>query len=101
MSLALRATFTKDFRGASCRLPDGSLVEVVGRKTPLFDLPRELEKRGYGKHTLQAHTPAGTPSPKSQGEGPGRPDSQRAGQRLSEEPQVSLISGDLSDLAQA
>ncbi len=61
----LRAVFVADeraFTGARCELPTGEVVEVKGRRTPLYDLARELEKRGYGDWMLQAHTPAGTPS---------------------------------------
>ncbi len=66
----LRAVFVADERtshlglytGARCELPTGEIVEVKGRRTPLYDLARELEKRGYGDCRLQAYTPAGTPS---------------------------------------
>ncbi len=50
------------FTGARCELPTGEFVEVKGRRTPLYDLARELEARGYGDCRLQAFTPTGTPS---------------------------------------
>ncbi len=50
------------YTGARCELPTGEIVEVKGRRTPLYDLARELEKRGYGDCRLQAYTPTGTPS---------------------------------------
>ncbi len=50
------------YTGACCELPGGKVVEVSRRRTPLYDLARELEKRGYGDCRLQAYTPAGTPS---------------------------------------
>ncbi len=50
------------YTGARCELPTGEIVEVKGRRTPLYDLARELEARGYGDHRLQAFTPTGTPS---------------------------------------
>ena len=63
----LRAVFLVDdklrmYRGARCELPTGEVVEVQGRKTPLYDLARELDVRGYGDCRLQAFTPEGTPS---------------------------------------
>ncbi len=68
--MLLRAIFIPDERtshlglytGARCDLPGGKVVEVSRRRTPLYDLARELEKRGYGDCRLQAYTPAGTPS---------------------------------------
>ncbi len=50
------------YTGARCELPTGEFVEVKGRRTPLYDLARELEARGYGDHRLQAFIPTGTPS---------------------------------------
>jgi hypothetical protein len=50
------------YTGARCELPTGEIVEVKGRRTPLYDLARELEARGYGDCRLQAYTPTGTPS---------------------------------------
>ncbi len=55
-SAVLRAVFVADERtshlglytGARCELPTGEIVEVKGRRTPLYDLARELERRGYG-----------------------------------------------------
>ena len=35
---------------------------MTGRRTPLYDLARKLEERGYGDWKLQAYTPEGTPS---------------------------------------
>ncbi len=35
---------------------------MKGRRTPLYDLARELEKRGYGDCRLESFTPTGTPS---------------------------------------
>ena len=64
---SLRAVFLTDdrlrlFTGARCELPTGEVVEVAGRRTPLYDLARELEARGYGERQLQIYTPTGTPS---------------------------------------
>ena len=64
---SLRAVFVTDdrlriFRGARCELPTGEVVEVRGRHTPLYDLARELQVRGWGDWHLQVYTPAGTPS---------------------------------------
>ena len=47
---------------ASCTLPTDEVVEVTKRRTPLYDLARELDTRGYGDYRLQAFTPTGTPS---------------------------------------
>ncbi len=61
----LRAEFIADeraFTGARCELPGGEVVEVRHRRTPLYDLARELEARGYGAAHLQSFTPTGTPS---------------------------------------
>ncbi len=63
----LRAVFLTDdrlhlFTGARCELPTGEVVEVVGRRTPFYDLARELDARGYGECQLQIYTPTGTPS---------------------------------------
>ena len=63
----LRAAFLVDdrlrmYRGARCELPMGEVVEVQGRKTPLYDLARELNQRGYGEWKLQSYTHTGTPS---------------------------------------
>ena len=63
----MRAVFLTDdrlrlFAGARCELPTGEVVEVHGRRTPLFDLARELDARGYGEWHLRIYTPAGTPS---------------------------------------
>jgi len=46
----------------SYTLPTGETVEVAGRRTPLFNLARELDAQGYGGYRLQAYAPAGTPS---------------------------------------
>ncbi len=43
-------------------LPTGDVVELHHRRTPLYDLARELEKRGYGNCRLESFTPTGTPS---------------------------------------
>ncbi len=43
-------------------LPTGEVVEVTKCRTPLYDLARELDTRGYGDYRLQAFTPTGTPS---------------------------------------
>ena len=69
-SPTLHAVFIADERpaylglltGASCRLPTGDVVELRHKRTPLYDLARELEKCGYGDWILQAYTPTGTPS---------------------------------------
>ncbi len=62
----LTAIFIPDARdmltGVRCELPNGEVVEVKGRRTPLYDLARELDARGYGDWKLQAYTPTGTPS---------------------------------------
>ena len=50
------------YTGARCELPGGEVVEVRHRRTPLYDLARELEVRGYGAAHLQSFTPTGTPS---------------------------------------
>ncbi len=50
------------YTGTRCELPTGEIVEVKGRRTPLYDLARELEKRGYGDCRLESFTPTGTPS---------------------------------------
>ncbi len=67
---SLRATFLPDrsgryvglYRGARCVLPTGEVVEVHHKQTPLYDLARELEARGYGAAHLQSYTHTGTPS---------------------------------------
>ncbi len=51
-----------DYRGACCELPTGEVVEVKGRRTPLYDLERELQTQGYGDCRLESFTPTGTPS---------------------------------------
>ncbi len=61
----LRAVFRcedGDYRGARCELPTGEVVELRHRRTRLYDLARELEKRGYGDCRLESFTPTGTPS---------------------------------------
>ncbi len=61
----LRAVFRcedGDYRGARCVLPTGEEIEVRHMRTPLYDLARELEKRGYGDCRLESFTPTGTPS---------------------------------------
>ncbi len=63
----LRAVFLVDdklglYLGARCELPTGEVVEVQGRKTPLYSLARALAEMGYGDWHLQAYTPQGTPS---------------------------------------
>ncbi len=61
----LHAVFIADeraFTGARCELPTGETVEVHHRRTPLYDLARELEERGYGDCRLESFTPTGTPS---------------------------------------
>ncbi len=60
----LRAVFRcedGDYRGARCELPTGEVIELRHRRTPLYDLARELEKRGYGNCRLESFTPTGTP----------------------------------------
>ena len=52
----------RGFRGARCELPSGQIVEVSRRRTPVFDLARELDRLGYGEWLLQMFTPTGTPS---------------------------------------
>ncbi len=64
-SATLRAVFRcedGDYRGARCELPTGEVVEVKGRRTPLYDLERELQTQGYGDCRLESFTPTGTPS---------------------------------------
>ena len=61
----LHAVFIADergFTGARCVLPTGETVEVHGRRTPLYDLARELQTQGYGDCRLESFTPTGTPS---------------------------------------
>ncbi len=61
----LRAVFRcedGDYRGARCVLPTGDVVELRHRRTPLYDLARELEAQGYGDCRLESFTPTGTPS---------------------------------------
>ena len=66
----LKASFFPDdsgpygglYRSARCELPTGEVVEVRRKRTPLYDLARELQNRGYGEWQLQAYTHKGTPS---------------------------------------
>ncbi len=63
----VKAVFLTDdrlrlFAGARCELLTGEVVEVAGRRTPFYDLARELDARGYGECHLQIRTPTGTPS---------------------------------------
>ena len=66
----LKASFFPDdsgpsgglYRSARCELPTGEVVEVRRKRTPLYDLARELQNRGYGEWQLQAYTHRGTPS---------------------------------------
>ncbi len=61
----LRAVFRcedGDYRGARCVLPTGDVVELRHKRTPLYDLARELEAQGYGDCRLESFTPTGTPS---------------------------------------
>ena len=50
------------YTGARCELQGGEVIEVKSRRTPLYDLARELEKRGCGEWRLESYTPTGTPS---------------------------------------
>ncbi len=64
---SLRAVFLTDdrlrlFTDARFEMPTGEIVEVAGRRTPFYDLARELDARGYGECQLQIYTPTGTPS---------------------------------------
>ena len=69
-SAALHAVFIADERpaylglltGARCVLPTGDVVELRHRRTPLYDLARELQTQGYGDCRLESFTPTGTPS---------------------------------------
>ncbi len=69
-SATLRAVFIADERpshlglltGARCVLPTGEVVELRHRRTPLYDLARELQTQGYGDCRLESFTPTGTPS---------------------------------------
>ncbi len=69
-SATLHAVFIADERpaylgllmGARCVLPTGDVVELRHKRTPLYDLARELEKRGYGDCRLESFTHSGTPS---------------------------------------
>ncbi len=62
---SLSAVFLADERnsyldlltGARCQLPTGEVVEVVHRKTPFYDLCRELDRLGYGDHRIEISTP--------------------------------------------
>ncbi len=66
----LHAVFIADERpaylglltGVRCVLPTGDVVELRHRRTPLYDLARELEAQGYGDCRLESFTPTGTPS---------------------------------------
>ncbi len=61
----LHAVFIADergFTGARCVLPTGDVVELRHKRTPLYDLARELEAQGYGDCRLESFTPTGTPS---------------------------------------
>ncbi len=61
----LHAVFIADergFTGARCVLPTGDVVELRHKRTPLYDLARELQTQGYGDWKLHAYTPTGTPS---------------------------------------
>ena len=58
--LSLSAVFNG--AGARCQLPSGEVVEVVHRKTPFYDLCRELDRLGYGEHRIEISTPKGPPS---------------------------------------
>ena len=68
--LSLSAVFVADERkayldlltGARCRLPTAEIIEVIHRKTPFYDLCRELDRLGYGDHRIEIDTPWGTPS---------------------------------------
>ncbi len=50
------------YTGARVVLPTGEGMEVRHRRTPLYDLTRELEQRGYSDARLEAFTHTGTPS---------------------------------------
>ncbi len=66
----LHAVFIADERpaylglltGARCVPPTGDVVELRHRRTPLYDLARELQTQGYGDCRLESFTPTGTPS---------------------------------------
>ena len=70
VDLILKASFVPDdrgpykglYRGARCELPTGEVIEVHRKRTPLYDLARDLQNRGYGEWQLQAYTHNGTPS---------------------------------------
>ena len=67
MTRYLRADFLPDdelglYQGARCELPDGEVIEVTGRRTPLYDLARKLDALGFGDWRLQSYTPTGTAS---------------------------------------
>ncbi len=69
-SATLHAVFIVDERpaylglytGARCVLPTGDVVELRHKRTPLYDLARELQTQGYGDCHLESFTPTGTPS---------------------------------------
>ena len=61
----LKASFVPSkglYRDARCELPTDEVVEVRRKRTPLYDLARELQARGHGEWLLQAYTHSGTPS---------------------------------------
>ena len=58
----IMSTRGRDYDGARCTLSTSEVVEVSNRRTPLYDLARGLEERGYSEWKLQAFTPTGTPS---------------------------------------
>ena len=50
--LTLKASFAPSkgvYRDARCELPTGEVVEVRNRRTPFYDLARELQARGFGE----------------------------------------------------
>ncbi len=59
-AVTLRAVFLcedGDYRGVRCELPTGAVVELRHRRTPLYDLARELQTQGYGDCRLESFTP--------------------------------------------
>jgi hypothetical protein len=60
--LDARPRYRGQFTSARCELRSGEVVEVRRKRTPFYDLCRELDRLGHGDHKIQIFTPTGTPS---------------------------------------
>jgi hypothetical protein len=60
--LDARPRYRGQFTSARCELRSGEVVEVRRKRTPFYDLCRELDRLGYGERKIQIFTPTGTPS---------------------------------------